>query len=59
MQKDKNSIEEIEFQIFRLEEALKQHLKFCDEFGFDGQEKVDLMLEKLSTLYKKRDQLKK
>lgn len=55
----KDELEEINFQIFRIEYAIKQYRNRCELLGIDPEPKTDELLEQLSALIKKRDQLKK
>lgn len=55
----KDELEEINFQIFRIEYAIKQYRNRCESLGIDPEPKTDELLEQLSVLIKKRDQMKK
>ena len=55
--KKKDELEEIKFQIFRIEYAIKQYRRQCEAFGIDPEPRTDELLEKLADLIKKRDEL--
>lgn len=59
MKEDKDELEEINFQIFRVEYAIKQYRERCEALVIDPEPKTDELLERLSKLIKKRDLLKK
>ncbi len=55
--KEKDELEEIKFQIFRLEYAIKQYRQRCEALGIDPESRTDELLEQLSVLIKKRKEL--
>lgn len=59
MKKQKDELEEINFQIFRIKYAIKQHIERCEALGISPDPRTDEMLEQLTELMKKRDQLQK
>lgn len=54
----KKEFEEVNFQIFRIEYAIKQYRERCEALGIDPEPKTDELLERLSELIRKRDLLK-
>ena len=58
MKKEKKELEEVNFQIFRIEYAIKQYRERCEALGIDPEPKTDELLERLSELIRKRDLLK-
>lgn len=59
MKKKNDELEEINFQIFRIKYAIKQHIERCEALGISPDPRTDEMLEQLTELMKKRDQLQK
>lgn len=59
MKKKNDELEEIDFQIFRIKYAIKQHIERCEALGISPDPRTDEMLELLTELMKKRDQLQK
>lgn len=59
MKKNNDELEEINFQIFRIKYAIKQHIERCEALGINPDPRTDEMLELLTELMKKRDQLQK
>lgn len=55
----KGELEETNFQIFRIEYAIKQYRTRCELLGIDSEPKTDELLEQLSALIEKRNQLEK
>lgn len=59
MKKQKDELEEINFQIFRIKYAIKQYRERCEAIGIDPDSRTDELLERLTELIKKRDRLQK
>lgn len=59
MKKQKDELEEINFQIFRIKYAIKQYRERCEAIGIDPDSRTDELLEQLTELIKKRDRLQK
>ncbi len=57
--KNRNELEEINFQIFRIKYAIKQYRERCEAIGIDPDSRTDELLEQLTELIKKRDRLQK
>ena len=57
MKEQKDELEEINFQIFRIKYAIKQHSERCEALGIDPNRRPEELLEQLVELMKKRDQL--
>ncbi|WP_307996166.1 hypothetical protein [uncultured Bacteroides sp.] len=59
MENQKGELEEINFQIFRIKYAIKQYRERCEILGINPNPRTDELLEQLTELIKKRDQLQK
>ena len=59
MKNPKGELEEINFQIFRIKYAIKQYRERCEILGINPNPRTDELLEQLTELIKKRDQLQK
>ncbi|CDA85164.1 hypothetical protein [Bacteroides congonensis] len=59
MENPKGELEEINFQIFRIKYAIKQYRERCEILGINPNPRTDELLEQLTELIKKRDQLQK
>lgn len=57
MENPKGELEEINFQIFRIKYAIKQYRERCEILGINPNPRTDELLEQLTELIKKRDQL--
>lgn len=55
--KEKDELEEINFQIFRIKYEIKQYTERCEMMGVEPGAKLDEYLELLSGLIKKRERL--
>ena len=59
MENPKGELEEINFQIFSIKYAIKQYRERCEILGINPNPRTDELLEQLTELIKKRDQLQK
>ena len=59
MENQNGELEEINFQIFRIKYAIKQYRERCEILGINPNPRTDELLEQLTELIKKRDQLQK
>lgn len=59
MKKEKDELEEVNFQIYRLQYEIKKYRERCEIMGMDPEPRTDEYLERLLKLMRKRDELTK
>lgn len=59
MEKERDELDEVNFQIYRLQYEIKKYRERCEIIGIDPEPRTDEYLEKIWKLMKKRDELTK